>query len=548
MIVQDDSSHHSHWNAAQSLSEWLESEGIPGIDTRAITKKIRATAPWPAASSSRAVTRPSAWMSTRPTSPRSCPPRRSSPTARATAQDPGRGLWYQVQHHPRARQARAVEPRHLVRDRLVRGLFISNGPGDPAMMKETTEQLKKGDNVKSICLGNQLLSLAAGANTFKLPFGNRDQNQPVHNLKTTSLLRTTVTRFTKSSSHSLGSVLPSHLKHAGGPTDMEFLFDTFLDAVHIKEKGPIKSLVQRPHIERPKVKKVLVLGSGGLSIGQAGEFDYLGFQAIKALKEEDIETILINQHRLRADEHRPLERVSGQQRTALNCGVELDKRGVFEKYGVKVLGTLIDVINYTEDRELFNDKLPEINESITQSEAVESVEDAVKAAYNIGFPSMIRSAFALGGLGSGICGDEAQLRKMAKQAFSGSSQILVEHSMKGWKEVEYEVVRDAATNCLTVCNMENFDPLDIHTGKSIVIAPSQTLSNRDEVMSIARTFEEAIQKALRMVEPTNKGFDPRYDEMPHDALVKALGKPTDRRISQIAQALKTGHLSIEQVH
>ncbi|RLN93077.1 hypothetical protein BBJ28_00018515, partial [Nothophytophthora sp. Chile5] len=741
MIVQDYSSHHSHWNAAQSLSEWLESEGIPGIaglDTRAITKKIRSTG----AMAGRIIVEGS-------DTPDFVDPNETNLAALVSTKEvkifgegnPLKilavdcGIKYNIIRSLCARGAevKLVPWNHDISSEIgwYDGLFISNGPGDPAIMEETTKQLAKamalqGDDVKpifGICLGNQLLGRAAGANTYKLPFGNRGQNQPVNNLKTGQSYITA-----QNHGYALdGKTLPSewdelfvnandgtnegiihkskpyftaqfHPEHCGGPTDTEFLFDTFLDAVRAKEKGPITSLVQRPIIARPQVKKVLVLGSGGLSIGQAGEFDYSGSQAIKALKEENIETILINPNIAsvqtnidRSSEAQAsnvyylpvnpdfVEQVIKRERpdgilismggqTALNCGVELHEKGILQKYGVQVMGTQIDVINATEDREIFNQKLAEINEHVAQSEAVESVDEAVRAAYEIGFPVMIRSAFALGGLGSGICEDEAELRRMAQKAFAGSPQILVERSMKGWKEVEYEVVRDAAGNCITVCNMENFDPLGIHTGDSIVIAPSQTLSNREyhmlretalkvvrhlgivgecniqyalnpyseeyciievnarlsrssalaskatgyplafvaaklalginlpelknsvtksttacfepsldycvakiprwdlskfenvsteigssmksvgEVMSIARNFEEAIQKALRMVEPAIEGFEPRFDELPHDELVKALGKPTDRRIYQIAQALKSGQLTIDEVH
>jgi carbamoyl-phosphate synthase (ammonia) len=184
--------------------------------------------------------------------------------------------------------------------------------------------------------------------------------------------------------------------------------------------------------------------------------------------------------------------VSMGGQTALNCAVALHRSGVFEKYGVKVLGTPIDVVINTEDRQLFSDRLHEIDEKIAKSYAVHTVEDAVEAAKQVGYPLMIRSAFALGGLGSGICDDEAHLREMGKQALALSEQILVEKSMTGWKEVEYEVVRDAYDNCVTVCNMENFDPLGIHTGDSIVMAPSQTLSNeeyhmlRDTAVKVSR--------------------------------------------------------------
>ncbi|RLN52806.1 hypothetical protein BBJ29_000739 [Phytophthora kernoviae] len=717
MIVQDYSNHHSHWNAAQSLSEWLESEGIPGIaglDTRAITKKIRAKG----AMSGRIIVEGN-------DSPAFIDPNQTNLAALVSTKEVkiyGKGnplkilavdcgIKYNIIRElvKRGAEVKRVPWNHDISKEIgwYDGLFISNGPGDPAIMEETTAQLRKalalqGDNVKpifGICLGNQLLGRAAGANTFKLPFGNRGQNQPVNNLKTGQ-------SYITSQNHGYaldGKSLPSeweelfvnlndgtnegiihkskpyftaqfHPEHAGGPTDTEFLFDTFLDAVRSKEKGPITSLVQAPVIERPQVKKVLVLGSGGLSIGQAGEFDYSGSQAIKALKEEQIETILINPNIAsvqtnidRSSEAQAsnvyylpvnpdfVEQVIKRERpdgilismggqTALNCGVELHSRGILQKYGVQVLGTQIDVINATEDRDEFNLKLAEINEHVAQSEAVKSVDAAVKAAYNIGFPVMIRSAFALGGLGSGICEDEAELRTMARKAFAGSPQILVERSMKGWKEVEYEVVRDAANNCLTTlsnreyhmlretalkvvrhlgivgeCNIQYalnphseeyciievnarlsrssalaskatgyplafvaaklalginlpelknsvtksttacFEPSldycvaklprwDLAKFENVSTEIGSSMKSVGEVMSIARTFEEAIQKALRMVEPAVEGFEPRFDELSHEELVKALGKPTDRRIYQIAQALKTGQLTIDQVH
>lgn len=252
------------------------------------------------------------------------------------------------------------------------------------------------------------------------------------------------------------------------------------------------------------IKKVLLLGSGALKIGEAGEFDYSGSQALKALREEGVKTVLINPNIATvqtsegvADEIYFLpvqpyfvERVIEKERpdgillsfggqTALNCGVELYKSGVLEKYGVKVLGTPVQAIMDTEDRELFVEKLNEIDVKTIKSEACETIEQARRAAKDLGYPVIIRAAYALGGLGSGFCDNEEELNKLAEKAFSFSPQVLVEKSLKGWKEIEYEVVRDRYDNCITVCNMENFDPLGIHTGESIVIAPSQTLTNSE---------------------------------------------------------------------
>ena len=252
------------------------------------------------------------------------------------------------------------------------------------------------------------------------------------------------------------------------------------------------------------IKKVLLLGSGALKIGEAGEFDYSGSQALKALKEEGIETILINPNIATVQTSEGVadriyflpvtpyfvERVIEKERpegimlafggqTALNCGVKLFESGVLEKYNLKVLGTPVQAIMDTEDRELFVEKLNEINVKTIKSEACENVEQARKAAAELGYPVILRAAYALGGLGSGFCDNEEELDKLAEKAFSFSPQVLVEKSLKGWKEVEYEVVRDRFDNCITVCNMENFDPLGIHTGESIVIAPSQTLTNSE---------------------------------------------------------------------
>ena len=259
-----------------------------------------------------------------------------------------------------------------------------------------------------------------------------------------------------------------------------------------------------PYDMNDKIKKVLLLGSGALKIGEAGEFDYSGSQALKAMKEEGIETVLINPNIATVQTSEGfadkiyflpvtpefVERVIEKERpdgillafggqTALNCGVKLYESGILEKYGVQVLGTPVQAIIDTEDRELFVKKLDEINVKTIKSEAVESVGAAIKAAERLGYPVIVRAAYALGGLGSGFCDNEEELVSLTEKALSFSPQVLVEKSLKGWKEVEYEVVRDRFDNCITVCNMENFDPLGIHTGESIVVAPSQTLSNED---------------------------------------------------------------------
>ena len=442
---------------------------------------------------------------------------------------------------------------------------------------------------------------------------------------------------------------------------------------------------------KDKIKEVLVLGSGALKMGEAGEFDYSGSQALKAIREEGIHTVLINPNIATVQTSEGVadqiyflpvtpffvEKVIAKERpdgillafggqTALNCGVALYQSGVLEKYNVQVLGTPVQAIMDTEDRELFVQKLNEIDVKTIQSEAVENMEDARRAARELGYPVIIRAAYALGGLGSGFCDNEDELDKLVEKAFSFSPQVLVEKSLKGWKEVEYEVVRDRFDNCITVCNMENFDPLGIHTGESIVIAPSQTLTNAEyhklrelairiirhigivgecnvqyafdpysedyrvievnarlsrssalaskatgyplafvaaklglgyglfdlknsvtkttsaffepaldyvvckiprwdlgkfhgvsrelgssmksvgEVMAIGRTFEESLQKGLRMIGAGMHGFV-ENKELVIDDIDKSLNEPTDTRIFVISKAFRKGY-TIDQIH
>jgi carbamoyl-phosphate synthase (ammonia) len=568
LIVQDYSHHYSHWNAASSLGDWLKEEGVAGLsglDTRMLTKKIRETG----ALLGRIEVDTSAPA---PNFSTMMNPNLTNLVAEVSTIEPvvyGKGnpvkviaidggMKYNIirQLVRRGAELTVVPWNHPFASEMHKydGLFLSNGPGDPTMCVETINELKKvvncpDDEVKpifGICLGNQLMGLAAGGKAEKLPFGNRGQNQPVLNHQTGECYITPQnhgyhincdtlepgwkTLFTNANDGSNEGIAHEtrpyftaqfHPEASCGPSDTEFMFDTFLEACQ-KPNEKILFPVRKPAPPVTSSKKILLLGSGGTSIGQAGEFDYSGGQAIKALKEEGKEVVLMNPNiasvqtnmdnksENKADhiyflpvtpdfveevikKEKPdgiVVSMGGQ--TALNCAVEMYESGTFDKYGVEVLGTPISVVIDTEDRQLFSDKLHEIDEKIAESYAVYNIEDAVEAAKKIGYPLMIRSAFALGGLGSGICQDEEMLRDMGGKALSLSDQILVERSMKGWKEVEYEVVRDSHDNCVTVCNMENFDPLGIHTGDSVVMAPSQTLSNdeyhmlRDTAIKVCR--------------------------------------------------------------
>jgi len=419
------------------------------------------------------------------------------------------------------------------------GLFLSNGPGDPTMCSSTIESIKYAYSLSppkpifGICLGNQLMSLAAGGKTYKMRYGNRGMNQPCIDLRTSRCYITPQNHgfavdheslkgtgfkplFLNANDHSNEGIIHEynpwfsaqfHPEASGGPTDTAFLFEKFINHVN-KIEQPL-SLLDPLRYTQPTYKKVLMIGSGGLSIGQAGEFDYSGSQAIKALKEEGIETVLINPNiatvqtspsatgadRVYFQPIRPsvvMEVIKKEKpdgiivsmggQTALNVGVELWNSGALQKAGVAVLGTQIAAIEATEDREIFATKLEEIDETIALSYSATSVAEALENANKIGYPVLVRAAFALGGLGSGFAADDKELTDLAKKAFASSDQILIDQDLRGWKEVEYEVVRDCRDNCITVCNMENFDPLGIHTGDSIVVAPSQTLSNREYFM------------------------------------------------------------------
>ncbi|CCW64988.1 unnamed protein product [Phytomonas sp. EM1] len=594
------------------------------------------------------------------------------------------------------------------------GLFISNGPGNPQLCTATIRSvrwaLQQSKPIFGICMGNQMLALAAGGNTYKMKYGHRGQNQPCKCNVDGKVVITTQNHgfavdfksmpqeewteyFTNSNDFSNEGLAHRtkpffstqfHPEGRCGPQDTEYLFREFVERVKASKVQEMMKF---------KPRKVLVLGAGGIVIAQAGEFDYSGSQCLKSLREEGIETVLINPNiaTVQTDNEmadhiyfapitvESVEKVIEKERpdsimlgwggqTALNCGVQLEKQGILRKYNVQVLGTPISVIAITEDRELFRDSLLQIGERVAKSMAVTSIDEVKRAKEVIGFPMMVRAAYCLGGQGSGIVHNDAELHEKVRTALAVSPQVLLEKSVAGWKEIEYEVVRDIYDNCVTVCNMENFDPMGIHTGESIVVAPSQTLSNDEfhmlrsasikiirhlgivgecniqyaldpnsceyvvievnarlsrssslaskatgyplahvaakialgkalfeikngvtkstvacfepsldyialkvprwdltkfnmvsehigsmmksvgEVMAIGRTFEEAIQKALRMVDTANSGFEvpKRFDTVDWDYM-QHIRKPTPYRIFALCRALEAGHC-VEELH
>ncbi|XP_003704308.2 carbamoyl-phosphate synthetase 2, aspartate transcarbamylase, and dihydroorotase rudimentary [Megachile rotundata] len=729
----------SHWRGTRTLSEWMKQQNVPGIyeiDTRALTKIIREKG-----SILGRIVFEQPIANSIPLDPPITDPNKRNlvaevvQSAQRTYNPTGYpricvidcGLKYNQLRCLINRGARVdvVPWNRDVKELEYDGLFLSNGPGDPSKCDATIANvrsvLEQGSRkpIFGICLGHQLLCIAAGCVTYKMSYGNRGHNQPVTHHGTGRCFMTSQNHgfavdagqlptnweplFTNTNDDSNEGVVHSslpyfsvqfHPEHTAGPQDLECLFDVFLDAVKDETNGTAEiSMKERltrklsfhanlPNGVATRPKKVLILGSGGLSIGQAGEFDYSGSQAIKALREECVQTLLINPNIATVQTSKGMadkvyflpiipeyvEEVIRSERpdgvlltfggqTALNCGVELEKNGVFEKYRVRILGTPIQSVIETEDRKLFAERIAQLNEKVAPSAAVYSIQEALDAAEKLGYPVMARAAFSLGGLGSFFANTKDELRTLAQQAFAHSNQLIIDKSLKGWKEVEYEVVRDAYDNCITVCNMENVDPLGIHTGESIVVAPSQTLSNKEynilrttainvirhfgiigecniqyalnpnteeyyiievnarlsrssalaskatgyplayvaaklalgirlpdirnsvtgkttacfepsldycvvkiprwdlgkfhrvstkigssmksvgEVMAIGRKFEEAFQKALRMVDENINGFDP-YVKAPND---EELEKPTDKRMFVLAASIKAGY-------
>lgn len=719
LVVSDLSEHFSHWSAVETLEAWMIREGVPGIkgvDTRALTQYLREhgtlkgqIVPEGCEIASFDFTPANLVAEVSHTETISFAPTGPSNGLRATVVDFGctagaicalRAHGYETLRTPWNAVSSDAD--------LV---LLSDGPESIVEDADTIERVKalinKGTPVVGIGAGSLVLALAANADVVALPFGHRGHNHAVRRLSDNRCFISTQNHGFAVSNLPEGWITTFENIHDGscegflcdGKPFYGFAFcpesksgaldwDFIIDAVQGQwPDDPVRSCqggVQLP-------KKVLLLGSGALKIGEAGEFDYSGSQALKAMREEGVHTVLINPNIATVQTSEGVadkvyflpvtpyfvERVIQKEQpdaillafggqTALNCGVELFKSGILDKYGLRVLGTPVQTIINTEDRELFNEKLDEINVCTIKSEAVETMADAKRAAAELGYPVIIRSAFALGGLGSGFCDNEEELVKLAEKSFSFSPQILVEKSLKGWKEIEFEVVRDGYNNCITVCSMENFDPLGIHTGESIVVAPAQTLTNKDitklhelsirivrhlgivgecniqfaydpmseeyrvievnarlsrssalaskatgyplaavaakiglgyglweirnavtrttsaffepsvdyvvgkfprwdlgkfrgvdrelgssmksvgEVMSIGRSFEEVIQKGLRMIGQGMHGFV-ENKEIIIDDLDKALHEPTDKRIFVISKALRAGY-SVEHIH
>ena len=564
LVVGYYSEEFSHFLASSSLGTWLKESHVPaicGVDTRALTKKIREKGPMLGKFLAQKATLPTGSSANLPSTSRDPSPHFTerwrdeyldipfrdpnafSLVAEVSISHPHTyKATTEVRLHPSGRPLRVLAIDVGMKYNQIRcftsrgvelkvvpwdydflstseepydGLFISNGPGNPTTVTSTISRLKVAledphpKPIFGICLGHQLLALAAGASTSKMKYGNRGQNIPCTQVSSgrcyitsqnhgfqvdTSTLPTGWRElFQNANDHSNEGIycedkpffsVQFHPESTPGPRDTEFLFDVFIqnviDCVQTNTLHPIRmpGALSEPRPDtRVQVSKVLILGSGGLSIGQAGEFDYSGSQAIKALKEEGIYTVLVNPNIATIATSKGLadkvyflpvtpdfvrkiikyEKPDGIYvtfggQTALNVGIKL--KDEFTSLGCKVLGTPIDTVITTEDRQLFASAMAEIGERCADSATATTADEALTAAKRIGFPVIVRAAYALGGLGSGFARNEGQLKELCGKAFATSPQVLVEKSMKGWKEIEYEVVRDCMDNCITVCNME----------------------------------------------------------------------------------------------
>ncbi len=597
LIVSEFSKEFSHWNASQSIDKWLKDQCIPGmygVDTRELTKIIR----------EHGVVRAQIvydnsievdynWDSSNLVDKVSTKEIMTISSTKYLENNENGKKILLVDCGLKMNQIRCLL-KFNVQLKIVPwnypisekedfdALFISNGPGDPThcgdliknirnfIDKELIKPIESRRPLFGICLGHQIISLAIGAKTYKMKYGNRALNIPCQLVGSKRGIVTSQNHgyavdadtlphgwkqlFVNANDGSNEGIyctfgpfysVQFHPEAKPGPEDSEFLFQLFVEnrmheiyknmTINIPEnKVENKDNNKETKNEFKNRKKVLILGSGGLSIGQSGEFDYSGSQAIKAYREAGIHTVLINPN-IATNQTSPgfadkvyflpvtpeyvlrvikVERpdcitVSFGGQTALNCGVKLYKDKVFERYGIEVLGSPIESVIDTEDRDRFKIRLDDIEEEAIESLIANNPDEAVTGAESIGYPVLVRAAYALGGLGSGFANNLEELNDLLKVAFSHSSQVIIDKSLWGWKELEYEVVRDRFDNCICVCNMENIDPLGVHTGESIVVAPSQTLDDTD--FQMLRTSAIKVIRSLGVVGECNIQFalDPK---------------------------------------
>jgi carbamoyl-phosphate synthase large subunit len=576
----------SHHSSTASLDAYLKQHGVPGIaeiDTRALTRHLRASGalravlshePEPPSAGrleelheqARQVTPLSEqdlvaevsrrtteeWLEPLPIELRS--PRYSGGSG-LTIAVVDYGVKANILRSLRHRGCRVVVLPHTATWEDVQaigpdGLLLANGPGDPGVLEGPVELCRQAIGrlpLFGICLGHQILGRAIGGSTSRLPFGHHGANHPVKDLESGAVHITSQNHEFQVDAASLpdgeffisqtnlndGSVeglahrsLPVfsvqyHPEGCPGPTDNHYLFDRFVETV--RARRPLLKAVGGAAPEPEKPRKVLIIGSGPIVIGQAAEFDYAGTQACKALREEGVETVLVNSNpaTIMTDEEvadrvyiepltlEALEKVIERERpdgllptlggqSGLNLAMELHAAGVLQRFGVRFLGADAEVIRRAEDREAFKQLLSEIGEPVPTSRVCQSLDEALDFAAEFGLPLVVRPAYTLGGTGGGFVTSEAELERVVEGGLAASpiGQVLVERSLWGWKEIEYEVMRDAADTCITVCNMENLDPMGVHTGDSIVVAPAQTLSDRDHQMLRAAALR--IIRALRL--------------------------------------------------
>ena len=552
IIVQEYTKNSSHYNAQKSFEEWLiknEVVALEGIDTRLLTKIIRENGSCKARIYKDEIYQPEFIDIGKINLVENIIPK--TLTSYGNVSNP-KILFFDC--GAKNSQLTSLLKRNLCLDRVpynydidlgilqdnYTGIFISNGPGNPAQLPKLISFIKSVMDsdisipIFGICLGHQIMGLASGFEIEKLKYGNRGQNIPCGFVDEELTHRTIITSqnhgyaiknsnlenweelFRNINDNSNEGICHTskpyfsvqfHPEARGGPEEASFLFDIFRDLI-INRNVNIKNLI-RDYLDYPKLNqnlitegKVLILGSGGLSIGQAGEFDYSGSQAIKAYKECGLEVILINPNvatiqtskgladriyytpitlefvkKIIREEKPNFLSVSFGGQTALNCGIQLKDDGILVDLNVQVLGTNLNSVMVSEDRDKFKQVLKEIDIEVPPSDCATNLQDSISIANQIGYPVLVRAGFCLGGQGSGFANNDDELEILVEKALQISNTVIIDKSLRGWKELEYEIIRDEYNNCISVCNMENFDPLGVHTGESIVVAPSQTLND-----------------------------------------------------------------------